>query len=359
MRRRSQPRQIVISDKTHGLPYSKGLMASSLMISGLPPSEAYRIAGRIEDSLSEREVWQIKSQDLRDIAASMLSEAGEHYATTYLKWQAVEELDVPLVILIGGATGVGKSTLATQLATRLGITRVMSTDAIREVLRAAFSRDLMPTLHASSFSADEPLRVPVPADADPVIIGFREQVGAVAVGIKALITRALEERTDIIVEGAHVVPGFLEGWDREFKDAVLVPVVMMVSDEAMHRSHFHLRSIEARSRPRERYIDAFPKIRSIQNYISDLAMKHEVPVVEAFDLDSTLQDIVTIVLEKALTVAQARGEVRDFGVSDKERVLEKVSADTQTPKTPEDEWGDKKRIRLKALQLFGGRRRGS
>ena len=62
---------------------------------------------------------------------------------------------MPLVILIGGATGVGKSTIATQLAHRLGIVRVVATDAaIREVMRAMLSAELMPALHVSSFQAD-------------------------------------------------------------------------------------------------------------------------------------------------------------------------------------------------------------
>ena len=39
----------------------------------------------------------------------------------------------PLIILLGGPTGAGKSTVATMLASRLGITRVIPTDAIREV----------------------------------------------------------------------------------------------------------------------------------------------------------------------------------------------------------------------------------
>ncbi len=63
-------------------------------------------------------------------------------------------------MLIGGATGVGKSTIATQLAARLGVVRVVASDAIREVMRAMFSRELMPSLHTSSFDADAALREP-------------------------------------------------------------------------------------------------------------------------------------------------------------------------------------------------------
>ena len=80
---------------------------------------------------------------------------------------------MPLVILIGGATGVGKSTIATQLAARLGIVRVVATDAIREVMRSMFSPELMPSLHTSSFQADAALREPPTRPADALIVGFR------------------------------------------------------------------------------------------------------------------------------------------------------------------------------------------
>ena len=88
--------------------------------------------------------------------------AGERYATNWQKWREIKSLDIPLVIMIGGATGVGKSTIATQLAVRLGIVRVVATDAIREVMRALFTSELMPTRYASSFEADATLREPPP-----------------------------------------------------------------------------------------------------------------------------------------------------------------------------------------------------
>src|SRR2546429_8260001 len=126
---------IVVSDRA-GLPYSKGLMASSIMATGLAPSRAYEVAERIEEELLAAARYQLTLAELRDEAARVLGVlVGDRYAKTYLKWQAVEELELPLIILIGGATGVGKSTIATQLAARLGITRIFSTDAVRQVMR--------------------------------------------------------------------------------------------------------------------------------------------------------------------------------------------------------------------------------
>src|SRR5205823_1909852 len=149
-------------------------------------------------------------------------------------------LEVPLVVLIGGATGVGKSTMATQLAARLGVVRVLATDAVRDVMRAMLTSKLMPTLYTSSFNADSALREPPPRPADKVIVGFREQSAAVSVGVQALIKRAVVEGTSAVIEGAHVVPGFFDLDPYEGK-VLAVPVVGSVEDEDLHRSHFVVR----------------------------------------------------------------------------------------------------------------------
>jgi 2-phosphoglycerate kinase len=343
---RRRPRLITITDQSHGLPYSKGLMAASLMVSGLPQSESFRIASRIEDTLTKQGVFELTSRELRDLAATLLAEAGEEFAKSYLRWQAVEELDMPLVILLGGATGVGKSTIATQLAARLGITRVISTDAIREVLRATFSPELIPVLYTSSFTADAALRRPPRSSADLLIVGFQEQVAAVSVGIKALIARALEERTDMIVEGAHLVPGFQEGWEAEFKDGVLVPIVIKVGNEGLHRSHFHMRTVEAR--PTERYLESFDKIRRIQTFITEHAERHGVPVLDSYDLDSTLQELAGIVTAKALATAQLHGRFEERSVAD--RAPARGGLPGEIP-------ADKQKSRLRSWQTLGFRRR--
>ena len=183
--------QILISDQDTGLPYSKGLMASQVMVTGLSPMRAYQVAEAVEERLRGLGVPSVSSAQLGELAHEVLEElAGERYARNFLRWREVEALDVPLVVLIGGTTGVGKSTIATQLATRLGIVRVVATDAIREVMRALFSYELMPTLHTSSFEAGTVLREP--SSRDTVVIGFREQTAAVAVGVQALVKRAVD-----------------------------------------------------------------------------------------------------------------------------------------------------------------------
>jgi 2-phosphoglycerate kinase len=293
-------RHIVISDEEHQLPYSKGLMAASIMATGLAPARAFFAAERVEERLHDRGVIALTRAELAELAQQVLvEEVGARYAESFAKWQLANQLDRPLVILIGGATGVGKSTIAIQLGARLGITRIIPTDAVREVMRSMFSADLMPALHTSSFDAERVIsRAAPPSDADSVIIGYREQSNAVAVGIRALVARAIMEGTDLILEGAHIAPGFLDL--DELEGAVVVPFVVTVDDEELHRSHFILRAHESRGRSADRYLRHFEDIRRIQEYVKSLAEQHGMPIVASYNLDATLAQVIELVVTEAV-----------------------------------------------------------
>src|SRR5207248_4507830 len=138
--------------------------------------------------------------------------------------QQLRKLDVPLVILIGGATGTGKSTVATEIAYRLGITRLTSTDSIRQTMRAFFSHEFMPSIHYSSFEAGAAF----PDADDPLVAGFLEQSRNVLVGVQASIERALQEGWSMMLEGVHLVPGLLPS---SFEGALVSACILTIDDE--------------------------------------------------------------------------------------------------------------------------------
>jgi 2-phosphoglycerate kinase len=314
---------IVISGRDPGLPYSKGLRASQLMVTGLSPLRAYQVAEQVEERLLGRRLVSVTQDELDELTIEVLTEAvGERYATNFLRWREVARLDVPVVVLIGGATGVGKSTIATQLAARLGVVRVVASDAVREVMRAMLTEALMPTLYTSSFDADSALREPPPRPADKVIVGFREQAAAVAVGVQALIRRAVVEGTSIVIEGAHVVPGFFDL--TPYAGSVMaVPVVVTVDDEDLHRGHFVARSADSSIRPSERYQRGFANIRRVQKYIKSQALSHGVPVIPNYSLDQAITAVIDLVVQKA-TEAAAGGVRGDRPVARRANDMEAI-----------------------------------
>src|SRR5437870_944926 len=181
-----------------GLPYSKGLMARALIAAGVRADRAYELATRIELELVERAEQSLEFERFEELAAQVLGEEeGLAAAGRLRRYAALQALELPIVLLVGGATGTGKSTVATEAAHRLGITRVTSTDFIRQTIRAFFSADFMPSVHTSSF------------EGEPLLDGFFEQTRNVLVGVEAVIGRALAEGWSIVLEGVHLVPGLV------------------------------------------------------------------------------------------------------------------------------------------------------
>jgi len=292
--------RITLTDKAHGLAFSKGLLAQSFTATGLSPSKAQDIAEAIQDDLLEAGEMSLTIARLRELSEEYLGRmAGEEFAHRYIRFYQLSKLDNPLIILIGGTTGVGKSTIATEVAHRLGITRIVSTDSIREVMRGIFTKDLMPAIYESAFNAWRGLRVPVPHGANPVIVGFREQTAVVTTGVKALIDRSVLEGDSLVLEGVHLVPGYLE--PRQFKNARVVQLVITVEDEDSHRAPFYIREVQTDGmRPFERYRANFGNIRLLGHYIEDLAREHGTKVISSHQLDLTISDVLEHIVDSVI-----------------------------------------------------------
>ncbi|MGH2921323.1 MAG: 2-phosphoglycerate kinase, partial [Gaiellaceae bacterium] len=220
-------------------PYSKGLMARALIRAGVSPSRAYEVARLIEQDLADRRQDRVDLARVEELAMSVLGDDASKAIGRLRRYQELEELDMPIIVLVGGATGTGKSTIATEVAYRLGITRVTSTDFVRQTMRALFSPELMPTIHQSSFDAGAPLHSAEEEEVDPLIHGFLDQSRHVLVGVRAAIDRALEEGWSMVLEGVHLVPGMLPS----IENALVVQCVIAIQNEESHAGHFWIRDM--------------------------------------------------------------------------------------------------------------------
>ena len=279
-----------------GLPYSKGLMARALIAAGVPADRSYQLAQRIELDLAERGIPALEVERLEPLAREVLGEEEAERAIGRLRRLAdLQSLDVPIVLLIGGSTGTGKSTVAAEVAHRLGITRVASTDFIRQTMRAFFSPEFMPTIHYSSFQAGEALDDEVTGD--PTIVGFVDQCRHVCVGVEAALRRALTEGWSMVLEGVHLVPGLLP---EELEGALIVHVVVEIADEEVHRLHFHVRDAATGGlRAMDKYLDRLDAIRRVQTYIVGRARREHVPVIENTNVERTIDQVIELVMQAA------------------------------------------------------------
>jgi 2-phosphoglycerate kinase len=281
------------------VPFSKGLLARALVVTGLDPERAYLIARLADRDLDARRAVSLDLARMAEIAAEVVGEEDAARISRRLaRLEALQRLDEPLFLLVGGATGTGKSTIATEVAHRLGITRVTSTDFVRQTMRAFFSKEFMPSVHYSSFDARLALtRAEEEESGDAAILGFLDQTRNVLVGVAAALERAATERWSTVLEGVHLVPGMV---GTEYPGAFVVQCVVAIDDENLHRSHFWVRDYATEGiRPLERYLESLPQIREIQDFIVERARRHDVPVIANDSIDRAIGDVLDLVLRRA------------------------------------------------------------
>lgn len=183
--------------------------------------------------------------------------------------------------------GTGKSSVATELAYRLGIRKVTSTDMIRETMRTVLSAEVVPGLHDHSFRGILEGSQVLSDPRERVLAGFRQQAAQVAVGVRAVIRRAVREQTHMIIEGTHLLPPFTQLLPAD-AEAHLVGFVLSVQSRPEHQARFPARAAHEPQRGAEPYLDAFQSVRWIHDDILRLVEEHEAYVIENTDLPRTI-----------------------------------------------------------------------
>jgi len=285
-----------VDGKDYKEPFSKGILARSLNFTDVGSERAYEIASDIESKLVMEGVTEIYSYDLADVILDYLKSIDPVIADKYEHWRSLRLSKKPLIILIGGASGVGTSSMAFELASRLRLKNLISTDMIREVMRKIVSKELSPVIHKSSFDAHESIRTPS-IRIDSVIEGFISHVDVVNVGIEAIIERSVKEGISTIIEGVHVVPGFIR--PDLMKNNNIIIFTLTVDDPESHKQRFYSRCRQPWvKRSLERYMDNFETIRKTQRFLVEQAKIHDSRIINNVDINETVDIMVGDILEK-------------------------------------------------------------
>lgn len=202
----------------------------------------------------------------------------------------------PYVILIGSASGIGKSTIASELAKELEIKHLIETDFIREIVRGIIGPEYAPALHKSSFDAYTAIRDKdrFEGNSDGLIsAGFEEHASFVIPAIEKVIQRAVEDFDDVVIEGVHLVPGLID--IDKFKEDASIHFFVLSADEEVHKERFVKRAMKIKRGGK--HLEYFKENRVIHDYLAKMAIEHEVPVINNMEIDCTLKRMLTMIRE--------------------------------------------------------------
>ena len=262
-------------DKNHSVPFSRAHHQQCLKSCCFSTHKAESITSQVYEHLLLQNIKTISSDELRALTyENVLKNLGKEAAHRYAIWVNFVRSSRPLIVLIGGVSGCGKSSIATELANHLGIVRIQSTDMLRDVMRMMTPERLLPSLHTSSFRAWKTL----PVDDKNIHEGYLAQSELLYLACEATIQRALKERVSLIIEGIHIHPALLERLPKD-NDAIFAPIMLGVLKPNQLRARFESRGRKQPERHSSRYLKHFDDIWRLQSFLLSEADRCQVPII--------------------------------------------------------------------------------
>lgn len=216
------------------------------------------------------------------------------------------------IIILGGNSGTGKSTLASILASRLGVTSVLSTDSIRHTLRSLVKKEDNPCLFVSTYEAgelyvsdDDVLEGSSVSSGQPsakrlhkrkVIRGYMLQSLPVLDSLENILTSFERRNRSLIVEGVHLSMDVIVKIMK--KHPGIIPFLIHISNEKKHMERFAIRSRNMTLSPKKnKYIKYFGNINCIQKLQRKMAQKHLIPMVDNTNVDRSVATIHSTIVQ--------------------------------------------------------------
>jgi len=126
------------------------------------------------------------------------------------------EPDDPMIILIGGTAGCGKTTLANRLLGHFDLDHRLGTGFIRAVVQSQTDPHIEPWLFVPSYQSSDPIG------------HLRTQSRRLFPAVSSCIERARTDGTSLVIEGTHLIPEL-------FEDFGARTIVLTAPDIDVHR----------------------------------------------------------------------------------------------------------------------------
>ena len=292
------PGTVLVRDaEGHTRQFSRQEHRRLLESSGLSYEQSTAVTAALFSHMIAKGLTEIQSRHLGFLTYRYLRAAlGPEKAQRYLVLVNFRRREQPLVLMIGGASGTGKSAVATEIAHRLDIARTQSTDLLREVMRMMIPERLMPVLYKSSYDAWQALSPKATGGETVLIDGYRAQADLLSVPCEAVIRRSLGEGASIILEGVHIRNALVQTVPSD-SGAIVIPIMLAVLNPDQLRQRFMGRGQQVDRRRAERYLDHFNSIWRLQAHLLSDADLGGIPIIVNHDRQQVIRDIMAVIVD--------------------------------------------------------------
>ncbi len=195
----------------------------------------------------------------------------------------------PVILLIGGIPGVGKSSISGYLARNLGIDIVLSGDYLREFARPLLSEKDKKIIGVSVYEAwnlfgDE--------NRENIANGFLAQGELLNRGLNSVLSRAIRNGEPLIVESLYFIPSQIES---EILEKITALYIYISQKEINSQRLLEREKFTHFSSPGKRLSDQLDRYRVMMDYSLDECRKFGIKTFDNLDYIHTREQILQYV----------------------------------------------------------------
>jgi 2-phosphoglycerate kinase len=239
-----------------------------------------------------------------------LEKLGTKYLTRYLimkEYRTLVEKDLqklPIIPIIVGIPGAGKTTIAKELSTALNIGLVIGGDVLRSSLRTVIPKD-NEIFHSSVYNT---WKFFGKYSLDNLISGYIAQAKIMNSTIQKMIAdRGLRDGESMIVEYLHFLPTQYNS--DLLKHPSIIPIILQITEKDLYKERIKLRTRYSHLRNSgERLIKEVDKYLQIQDHLCSEASRYKLLIVNVNDFVEGYEIILDYVLERITNL----NKIRDY-----------------------------------------------
>ncbi len=278
--------------------YPLAVLRGRLRLSGLTDHETSSIIDEamlqssISDTWTEATLFSFIDDSLRKYPKQIQNNF--KLLTTYEETRGRENSTPSLIIALEGASATGKSMLAIELVRDLAVTRFISTDTIRQILRGIYDKKNYPELFCHTYQAYK-YKQSGDAKLDAMVRGYIAQSELLMPHVRNLIQLILSEGAIAVCEGVHLQPGSIKGNETNILEIVVNP--NQNTHKAMFLSKNRAGKLRSVSQDPSIRIQEFDAARKIQDYLVTCALEQNVPIVNMESYEEARKEISNLILD--------------------------------------------------------------